>query len=152
MRTILFLLLGSLIMSSCNKDLSPEEQLKTDLELIKKYLSDNNLTANSTASGLHYIITAPGNGGSPDINSTVTVKYKGYLLDGSVFDETSGSSSATFPLSNLIEGWQEGIPLLKTGGKGTFFIPSYLGYGPSRVGTIPANSVLIFEIELVKYQ
>lgn len=139
-------------MSSCNKDLTPEEQLKTDLELIKKYLSDNNLTANSTASGLHYIITAPGNGGSPDISSTVTVKYKGYLLDGSVFDETSGSSSATFPLSNLIEGWQEGIPLLKTGGKGTFFIPSYLGYGPSRVGTIPANSVLIFEIELVKYQ
>jgi FKBP-type peptidyl-prolyl cis-trans isomerase FkpA len=152
MRKLLFLLIGTFIMSSCSKDLTPEEQLQKDLDLIKQYLADNNLTASSTSSGLHYIITKQGTGGSPDINSTVTVKYKGYLLDGSVFDETNGSSTATFPLSNLIEGWQEGIPLLNTGGKGTFLIPSYLGYGRSQIGTIPANSVLIFEIELVKFQ
>lgn len=152
MNKLLFLSLGLFLFVACQKELSPEEQLQKDLELIKKYLSDNNLAADSTNSGLHYIITKEGTGSNPDINSTVTVKYKGYLLDGSVFDETSSSSTATFPLSNLIQGWQEGIPLLKKDGKGTFFIPSYLGYGSSQVGSIPANSVLIFEIELVKFQ
>ncbi len=79
------------------------------------------------------------------------VKYKGYLTDGTVFDQTTGSLSATFSLSGLIEGWQEGIPLLKKGGKGTFFLPSALGYGPSGAGSIPPNTVLIFEIELLDF-
>jgi FKBP-type peptidyl-prolyl cis-trans isomerase FkpA len=152
MRKLLFLSLGLVLLVSCKKDLTPEEQLQKDLGLIRQYLADNNLTADSTSSGLHYIITKEGTGGKPPANSTVTVKYKGYLLDGTVFDETTGSSTATFPLFNLIQGWQEGIPLLKKDGKGTFLIPSYLGYGSSPVGTIPANSVLIFEIELVKFQ
>lgn len=152
MNKLLILSFGLFLFVSCKKELSPEEQLQNDLDLIKKYLTDNNLTASSTNSGLHYIITKEGTGANPDANSTVTVKYKGYLLDGTVFDETSGTSTATFPLSNLIQGWQEGIPLLKKDGKGTFLIPSYLGYGSAPVGTIPANSVLIFEIELVKFQ
>jgi len=152
MHKLLLLTLGIFLFVSCKKELSPEEQLQYDLDQIKQYLTDKNLTASSTNSGLHYIITTEGTGGNPSANSTVTVKYKGYLLDGTVFDQTSGTSTATFPLSNLIQGWQKGIPLLKTGGKGTFLIPSYLGYGSSQIGTIPANSVLIFEIELVKYQ
>lgn len=152
MHKLLFLSLGLVLLVSCKKDLTPEEQLQKDLGLIRQYLADNNLTADSTSSGLHYIITKEGTGGNPPANSTVTVKYKGYLLDGTVFDETTGSSTATFPLFNLIQGWQEGIPLLKKDGKGTFLVPSYLGYGSSPVGSIPANSVLIFEIELVKFQ
>lgn len=124
---------------------------KSDMEKIENYLADNNLTATSTPSGLYYIITEEGTGNHPTLQSTVTVKYKGTLLNGKVFDQTTGNNTATFPLEKLILGWQEGIPLLKKGGKGTFFCPSDLGYGSRRVGDIPANSVLIFEIELVDF-
>lgn len=145
------LLLALALSSGCIPDpISPQEQLIKDTKKIEGYLADNNLVAESTASGLHYIIEEPGTGGHPDINSTVTVKYKGYLLDGNVFDD-SGNDTVTFPLNNLILGWQEGIPLLQKGGKGKFFIPSALGYGRNGSGSIPGNSVLIFEIELVNF-
>ena len=135
-----------------DKSLSPEEQLQEDIAQIQQYLKDKGLTAQSTASGLHYIITQEGTGGHPTLQNKVTVKYKGYLLDGSVFDQTSGSATASFPLSNLIPGWQEGIPLLKAGGKGTFLIPPALGYGPAGAGgDIPPNSPLVFEIEVVSF-
>ena len=149
MRTLVSIsvFLSLFLLISCNKD-----HLKEDKEDIKTYLSDNNLTATETASGLHYIITKEGTGGSPTLQNTVTVRYKGYLLDGTVFDQTQGSTTATFPLANLIKGWQEGIPFLKKGGKGTFFVPSELGYGGQSQGNIPAWSVLIFEIELVNFQ
>lgn len=152
MRFLLLLFLSAITLSSCDKEISAAEQLEQDVEKIKKYLADNNLTAIATPSGLHHIITEAGSGGSPTIQSTVTVKYKGYLLDGTIFDQTTGSQTATFPLANLISGWQEGIPLLQKGGKGTFLLPSALGYGPNQVGPIPANSVLIFEIELIDFQ
>lgn len=148
--TLLAFALFSII--ACNKDLSPEEQLQKDIEEIQKYLSDKGLTATTTDSGLHYIITQEGTGGHPTLQNTVTVKYKGYLLDGTVFDETTGAQTATFPLTNLIKGWQEGIPLLKKGGKGTFLLPSVLGYGPQgSSGSIPPNAPLVFEIELVNF-
>lgn len=147
----LFLAVLSLTTLSCLKGDSPEEQLEIDIQKIKDYLAANNLTATETPSGLHYIITQEGTGGNPNLQSNVTVKYKGYLLDGMVFDQTTGSATATFPLANLIEAWQEGIPLLKKGGKGTFFSPSALAYGPNGVSGIPGNSVLIFEIELVNF-
>ncbi|MDO8368769.1 MAG: FKBP-type peptidyl-prolyl cis-trans isomerase [Saprospiraceae bacterium] len=151
MRKLLFALCGFLFFS-CEKGLTDEQQLQADIDDIKKYLADHNLTAESTASGLHYIITAPGSGAHPTISNTVTVNYVGKLLKNEkVFDQTNGTP-VSFPLSNLIEGWQEGIPLLKKGGKGTFFIPSALGYGPSGSGSaIPANAPLIFEIELVNF-
>ena len=148
----LFLSVITLSFLSClGKEVTPEEQLEIDIQKIKDYLADNNLTATQTASGLHYIITQEGTGSNPTLMSNVTVRYKGYLLDGTVFDETTGSETITFPLSNLITAWQEGIPLLKKGGKGTFFSPSGLAYGPNGVAGIPANSVLIFEIELVNF-
>jgi FKBP-type peptidyl-prolyl cis-trans isomerase FkpA len=140
---ILLLVISTLSTLSCKDE--------SDMEKIEGYLADNNLTATSTPSGLYYIITKEGTGGHPNLSSSVTVKYKGYRLNGEVFDETTGNNTATFPLTNLILGWQEGIPLLKKGGKGTFFCPSDLAYGSQRVGDIPANSVLIFEIELVDF-
>jgi FKBP-type peptidyl-prolyl cis-trans isomerase FkpA len=84
----------------------------------------------------------------PNINSLVTVAYKGTLTDGTIFDQSS-SSGATFPLSNVIQGWQEGIPLFSEGGSGILLIPSALGYGSQPVGNIPENSVLIFEVTLL---
>ena len=101
---------------------------------------------------MYYIIEEPGTGPNPTINSEVLTRYKGYLLDGTIFDQTPGSESRTFFVSQVIPGWQIGIPLLKKGGKGIFFIPSGLGYGPFDRPGIPGNSVLIFETELVDFQ
>jgi FKBP-type peptidyl-prolyl cis-trans isomerase FkpA len=152
MRFGILLLLGiSIGMLSCQKELSDEEQLRIDIEKINQYLSDHQLSADSTASGLRYIITASGSGGHPNLQSVVTVTYKGYLLDGTVFDQTDPGKTAVFSLAGLIPGWQECIPLLRKSGKGTFFLPSALGYGHKASGIIPGNSVLIFEIELVDF-
>jgi FKBP-type peptidyl-prolyl cis-trans isomerase FkpA len=154
MRIFGLLLLLALVTFSCKKDsLTPEEQLAIDIQLIKDDLAKKNLTslAQETSSGLHYVITQEGAGDNPTATSMVTVKYKGYLLDGNVFDQTGSGQTATFGLNKVIAGWTEGIPKLKKGGKGTFWIPSALGYGPSGSGRIPGNSVLIFEVELVNF-
>ncbi len=148
MKYLTFLSILIILISACKKE---ESQADKDDAIIQQYLSDNNIEATKDASGLYYVITEEGTGDHPDINSEVTVRYKGYLTDGTVFDQTSGSSTATFPLSGLIRGWQIGIPKLKQGGKGTFFVPSTLGYGSQAVSGIPANSVLIFDIELVSF-
>ena len=151
MRYLLFVF-ATLLFLSCEKGLTDEQQLQADIKKIKDYLADHNLTAQSTASGLHYIITTPGTGGHPTLTSMVSVNYIGKLLKNeNVFDQTTGTPR-TFLLENLIEGWKEGIPLLQRGGKGTFFVPSALGYGPNGSGgDIPANAPLIFEIELVDF-
>jgi len=124
-------------------------QVKTDRKIIKNYVADHQLDAVETESGLWYVMTKEGQGESPGIQDDVTVFYKGYLTDGTVFDET-GQKPVTFPLSAVIEGWQEGLQYFKEGGEGILLIPSNLGYGPQRVGDIPPNSVLIFEITLVR--
>lgn len=146
----LLLAVFGLSLFACNKDES-EEQLREDIAQIEQYLKDKGLTAQSTASGLRYIITQEGTGPNPTIQSTVTVRYKGYFLDGSVFDQTQGTETTSFLLGGVIEGWQECVPLLKKGGKGTFWIPSALAYGPSGRGSIPPNTPLIFDIELVSF-
>ena len=152
MKRITSLLLAALLigMISCKKDdtNTQSEQLAEDVSLIEKYLTDNNLTAQKKNSGLYYIIEKAGNGVHPNIGSTVTVQYKGYLLDGTEFD----SGTATFPLSSVVTGWQEGIPLFKKGGRGQLFIPSYMGYGTSGSSSIPANSVIIFDIYLISFE
>ena len=131
------------ITNSCTKNYT-----QIDEEIILQYISDNNLNAEPTGSGLYYVVNTNGNGNFPNINSTVRVDYKGTLTDGTIFDQ-SGSGGATFPLSNVIQGWQEGIPLFSEGGSGILIIPSALGYGVQAVGIIPANSVLIFEVTLL---
>ena len=102
----------------CGKEesLTLEEQLAVDKAAIEKYLSDNNLTAEVTPEGIYYIIEEPGTGGNPDAFSSVIVNYKGYYLNGEVFDETPGSP-ITFRLTSVIAGWTLGIPLFQKGGK-----------------------------------
>lgn len=148
---IKLLLFIIIICSFACKKKSTDSQATIDDKAITKYLSDNKLSATATGSGLYYIITTQGTGVNPQINSTVTVNYKGYLTDGTVFDQTS-PSGATFGLSQVIKGWQEGIPYFKKGGKGKLLIPSALGYGSQATGSIPPNSVLIFDIELINVQ
>jgi FKBP-type peptidyl-prolyl cis-trans isomerase FkpA len=148
MRILLFLITAVVLSSACKKEV---DQAAVDEGIIKKYLKDNNLTATRHSSGLYYIIGKSGYGNSPNYYSTVKVTYKGYLTDGTVFDKTAAGSTFEYPLSNLIQGWQIGIPLLHRSGSGTFFIPSGLGYGSSASGDIPANSVLIFDISLIDF-
>ncbi len=133
-------------------DILTEERRKIiDSEKIRNYLAENNLVADSTASGLYYIIEEEGEGGFPDLTATVEVRYKGYLLNGTTFDQTANNATRQFRLDGLIQGWQEGLQLFQKGGKGTLFIPSHLGYGANRQGNIPPYSVLIFEVELVNF-
>ena len=104
-----------------------------------------------TSSGLQYIIEEKGSGIVPKSEDTVEVKYKGELLDGTVFDQTPDDQTVSFPLDAVIAGWTEGIQLIGEGGKIRLFIPPQLGYGESGAGgVIPANSTLIFDVELVK--
>ncbi len=137
------------LQAGCKK----EEDLKEkDDQIIKAYLETHNLVAEKTASGLYYIIDVPGVFPKPSISSTVTVHYKGYLINLNVFDSTEGGEPATFPLSGVIDGWKEGMQYFGEGGEGILLIPSHLGYGSSIMPGIPANSVLIFEIRLINVE
>ena len=134
-----------ILILSCTKN---KDYTQIDEDIIQEYIADHNLDAVATGSGLYYVIETTGNGVFPDLSSVVTVAYTGKLTDGSVFDQSS-SAGISFPLTNVIEGWQEGIPLFSEGGTGKLLIPSALGYGSNAIGSIPANSVLIFDIELL---
>ena len=114
---------------------------------ILKYIEDNNLNATRTDSGLYYVVNNEGTGTQPTSTSNVTVAYKGYFLDGTVFDE-SDSDGIPFGLNQVITGWTEGIQLFKEGGDGILLIPYTLGYGINGSGAIPGASVLIFDVKL----
>lgn len=105
-----------------------------------------------TASGLQYKINQQGQGKQPTASSMVTVHYTGKLLDGKVFDSSvERGEPVDFPLNQVIPGWTEGLQLMKEGTKATFYIPAQLAYGEQGVpGTIPPNSTLIFDVELIK--
>jgi FKBP-type peptidyl-prolyl cis-trans isomerase FkpA len=124
------------------------KQAKKDESTIQKYIGDHGLNATATGSGLYYIISTQGTGASPDQNAMVTVSYTGTLTDGTIFD-ASTPTGASFQLSGVIKGWQEGMPYFKKGGKGKLLIPSALGYGSQGSGSIPPNAVLIFDINLI---
>ena len=134
-----------LILSSCNKE---KRQAEKDEEIIKKYITNNNLNAKPTGSGLYYVVETAGTGDQPTSSSQVKVAYTGYFTNAKVFDE-SPATGVTFGLQQVIKGWTEGIPFFKEGGKGILLIPSKLGYGASGTNGIPANSVLIFNVELI---
>ena len=106
------------------------------------------LTSSKTDEGLHYIISQQGTGEFPNSISNVTVAYKGYYTDGSVFDEST-TSGVTLNLQNVIEGWTIGIPKYREGGNGILLIPSALAYGTSGSGSVPGNTVLIFDVHLI---
>jgi len=104
----------------------------------------------TTASGLQYRIENAGGEYKEMPKDTVEVKYKGTLLDGTVFDETTGDETRTFNADRVIKGWTEGLGLLGEGGKATFYIPSELAYGERGTRGISPNSVLIFDVEVVR--
>lgn len=126
---------------------------QADDNTILNYLKKEGLSgkAKKTESGVYYIVETEGSGKQPDANAMVTVHYKGSLLNGTVFDSSyDRGEPITFPLKGVIKGWQDGIPMLKEGGKGILVIPSGLAYGSRAMGAIPANSVLRFDVELLE--
>lgn len=150
MKNIITLLILGMTMTfmSCEKKLSPEEQYVKDIDAIKEYIAKNNLDATETESGLHYVIEDLGTGNYPDATDEVVVRYKGYTLDGSVFDQ-SDEEGISLSLQQVIKGWTEGIPKFKEGGKGILLIPSNLAYGDKGSGPIKPNTVLAFDIALL---
>ena len=108
----------------------------------------------TTASGLQYEVITQGAGAKPQsANASVTVNYRGTLLDGTEFDSSyKRNEPATFGLNQVIAGWTEGLQLMQEGSKYRFFVPYGLGYGGRDAprGTIPPFSTLIFEVELIK--
>ena len=121
----------------------------------KKFLEENGKREGvvTTASGLQYEVIKAGDGAQPKAEDTVTVHYVGTLVDGTVFDSSRDRGEpATFALNRVIPGWTEGLQLMKVGGNYKFYIPSELAYGDRGAGTIPPNSVLIFDVELMKVE
>ena len=133
-----------------------EKKLVSDGAAIDEYLEQNNIDAQTTESGLRYVITEEGSGPKPEAGQTVSVHYTGTLLDGTKFDSSlDRGEPLSFPIGqgNVIKGWDEGIGLLNEGSKATLFIPSPLAYGERGAGNvIPPYAILKFDVELVEVQ
>lgn len=103
-----------------------------------------------TPSGLQYIVVQEGTGKAPTLKDTVKAHYTGTLINGQKFDSSyDRGQPAEFPVEGVIKGWTEALQMMKVGGKMKLFIPSELGYGPAARPGIPANSVLVFDVELL---
>jgi FKBP-type peptidyl-prolyl cis-trans isomerase FklB len=120
----------------------------------KKFLEGNARKDGVTTlpSGLQYKVTAKGTGASPKKTDSVTVHYKGTLIDGTEFDSSyKRGKPATFRVDGVIAGWTEALQLMKPGAKWQLFIPANLAYGERGAGSrIGPNRTLIFEVELIK--
>ena len=144
-----------------------KEQLVTDIEKIDAYLSENNISAQKTESGLRYVITKEGKGEKVQHGQKIKANYIGRLLNGAFFDSNIeqiakenglyderrayGPFQTAIGEGAVIKGWDEGFQLMNQGSEATLYIPSGLAYGPrERSAEIPANAILVFEIELLE--
>src|SRR2546425_6137452 len=143
------------VMAQFEKDM--EQTQKTAGEKNKtdgaKFLEENKKKegVKTTASGLQYKVVKEGTGAQPKANDTVTVNYRGTLINGTEFDSSyKRGEPATFPVNGVIKGWTEALQLMKAGSKYQLFIPPNLAYGERAVGPdISPNSTLIFDVELM---
>jgi len=122
----------------------------------RDFLSQNAKRENVivTESGLQYEVLKKGEGDeTPNSKTVVTCHYEGRLINGKIFDSSYKRNQTTsFPLNRVIAGWTEGLQLMNKGSKYRFYIPSELGYGNRAMGRdIPANSTLIFDVELIDF-
>jgi FKBP-type peptidyl-prolyl cis-trans isomerase FkpA len=128
---------------------SERSQAALDNRRTEEFLLKNNLTAEKDPSGVYYKIDSVGTGADViNKSSTITAKYTGRRLNGTVFD-SSADSTFTSKLSGLVQGWQKVLPKLRAGGKIRIFVPSGLGYGAQISRALPANSVLDFDVKVV---
>ncbi|MFB9057768.1 FKBP-type peptidyl-prolyl cis-trans isomerase [Mariniflexile ostreae] len=153
MKNIILLAFVFIFLNSCAKNDDPIAYEPIDYravndEAIQAYIAEKELDAQKSDSGLYYVINELGDNKQPIGTDDVTVAYKGYFLNGTVFDQ-SKSEGVSFNLQKVIKGWTEGIPYFKEGGKGILLIPSHLGYGDRYYNGIPGGSVLVFNINLI---
>ena len=150
---LLFFCLIITVLAACKKSekFDAGAQAKLDDTQITTYLTTNSISAVKDESGLYYQIITPGGTTKPTVSNGVYITYEGKLMStGVVFD--SKTSPYYFPtLSNLIQGWQIGVPKIGKGGHIKLFIPSGLAYKNDGSGSVPANAVLIFDITLVDF-
>jgi len=143
------------VMMAFEKDMQQKQEASAQKNAAdgEKFLAENKTKPDvkTTASGLQYKVIKQGTGPQPKATDTVTVNYRGTLIDGTEFDSSyKRGEPATFPVNGVIKGWIEGIQLMKTGSKYQLFIPANLGYGERGAGRdIGPNSTLIFEVELL---
>lgn len=135
----LYLLLICLAFNACSDEVAG---LTTD-----EYIAANNLITKELDKGVHIVINEEGNNDKPNINSRVKVNYVGKLTNDDQFDS---GTNVEFQLSNLIEGWRIGLKEIGEGGSCKLIIPPGAGYGGNAAGSIPPNSVLIFDMELIE--
>lgn len=129
----------------------PKTQAEKDKNTIINYILDEGIELKPTDSGLYYQVIEEGAGENAKWGDWVTVNYEGYTLDGKVFDSSyKRGKSIEFYVGNMIAGWNEGLQLMKPGGKAFFVVPSGLAYGEKGYpNLIPPHTTLAFEVELV---
>ena len=142
---LLFSMAGELIAN-------PRTQAEKDKNTIINYMMDEGIELQSTESGLYYQMIEEGTGKNAEWADWVKVNYKGYTLDGEIFDSSyKRGKSIEFYIGNMIPGWNEGLQLMKPGGKAFFVVPSGLAYGEKGFKKIiPPHTTLAFEVELVE--
>jgi len=144
--TFSIIILTIINLTSC-KDME-----KKEIEDRNSYLQKNNITVEPQESGLYYVETLAGTGEQPNAGDMVKVHYTGKFLNGKVFDSSVDRGEPLefqVGIGQVIKGWDEGIMLMKTGGKATLVIPSHLGYGIKDYSSIPGYSTLVFDVELL---
>lgn len=163
LKTGMLIAVAAVALSACNKDDEDPASIYTperEAGLIKEWLDEmvkNNNDIDTTSTGIFYVLDKEGTGPTVQTGDTVTVKYTGYFMDGTVFDSSAyrGDGTMTYvhkdsnPNKRLIQGWEEGIEVLNKGSKAVILIPSAKGYGPYGYGPIPPYTPLIFVIEVV---
>ena len=145
-----------LLIAGCNKDKSEcpytDDAITVpaaEITALENYLTTKGITnAVKDNRGFYYKIQTAGTGPTAGLCSLIDIYYTGTLTNDVVFDGTT-TTPASFTLGKLIPGWIKGIPLIKAGGRIQLYLPPTLAYGNQAVGTIPANSILIFDIELL---
>lgn len=147
------------IMEKRQQEMAAQEAERSAQSEKNKQEGETFLTTNAevegvvtTESGLQYKVVNEGNGTKPQANDTVTVHYRGTLIDGTEFDSSyTRGQPATFAVNAVIPGWVEALQLMSEGAKWELYIPSDLAYGPGGTGgAIGPNATLIFEVELLK--
>lgn len=151
MRSFWFVAIAVLVMPAVlvgclsNTEGPAQISLEDEVKIIDQYLTDNSIQAMKDVNGMRYVVSSIGKAGfPPHLNHSVKFKYTGKLLNGSQFD----SGILTSALDDLIWGMQYGMSILPKGSKATLYIPSGYGYGSTSQNGIPANSILVFDIEL----
>jgi FKBP-type peptidyl-prolyl cis-trans isomerase FklB len=128
------------------------EKSKPTIEVGQKFLAKNKLKpgVKTTASGLQYEVIKEGTGIKPTIVDTFVAHYRGTYIDGKEFDASfNRGEPLTYPMTNVIDGWKEGLQLMSVGSKYKFYIPYNIGYGAFDYNGIPGGSMLIFDLELL---